>query len=166
MKRVFLSALFAAAVAVAATWPSFVVGRGRASRDAHVQQRRAACAAEAVSGMPPAELHRADVVHDLQGYASLRARHRKSGRRQDDAAVVCRSDRGALQEHQVADRRRNRDDQRVGARTARLKATRKTSPRPCSSPKGGRSASPTSSSSSRRRFSCRRRALSTSRISS
>ena len=53
----------------------------------------------AVSGLPSAELDRADVVHDLQGYAAVRAGHRKSGRRPDDAAVVCGPDGRAFQEH-------------------------------------------------------------------
>ena len=90
------------------------VCRGRAFRDADVQQRCAPCAPEAVSGVPSAELDRADVVPDLQGYASLRARHRKSRRQPNDAAVVCRPDGRPFQEHQAADRRRDRIAQQLG----------------------------------------------------
>ena len=155
MGRVCLSALFVRSMSrIAAGLDSVRVGRGCASGDADVQQRHAAGAAEAMSGMPPAELHRADVVHDLQGYASVSARHRKSRRRQDDAAVVCRSRRGPFQEHETADRRRDRVDQHTGRRMARRKATPRTSLRRCSSRRAGPSGSPTSSSSFRRKCSC------------
>ena len=142
------------------------LGRGRASCDADVQQRRAACAAEAVSGMPPAELDRADVVHDLQGYAPLCARHRKSRRRQDDAAMVCRPDRGAFQEHQAADRRRDRADQRLGeerrARRGREGQARARAVRRRLDDREARH----HRRSSRRTFSCRRPASSISPTSS
>ena len=65
------------------------------------------------------ECHRPGAIAPMSfltftGYASVRARHREGGRRQDDAAVVCGSGDWALRECEGADRRRDRDVRRVG----------------------------------------------------
>ena len=115
MKRVCLSAFFAAAVAVAATWPSSV----------------------SVEAAPPAtptfnkdvlpvlqkqcqECHRPNSIAPMSfmTYKDTRPYARaieKAVVATDDAAVVCRSDGWALQKYQASERQRNRADQLVGA---------------------------------------------------
>ena len=155
MKRVFFSALFAAVVAVAATWPSFVP----------------------VEAAPPAtptfnkdvlpllqkqcqECHRPNSIAPM---SFLTYKDTRPYARAIEKAVVGRTmppwfadpTVGHFKNTKLLTDAEIETAEHVGEERRARRAIRKTSRRPCNSPKGGRSESPTSSSSFRRRFSCR-----------
>ena len=80
----------------------------------HVQQGRAADSPAELPGVPSAGRDRPDVVHDVQGRASVRPRHREGDHVEDDAAVVRGSVGRAFQEREDAHRRPDRHARGVG----------------------------------------------------
>ena len=114
MKRVCLSALFAAALAIAATWPPFVSVEAAPSATPTFNKD-----VLPVLQKQCQECHRPNSIAPMSfmTYKDTRPYARaieKAVVSTDDAAVVCRSDRRAFQEHETADRRRDRVAQRMG----------------------------------------------------
>ena len=165
MKRVFLSAFFAAGLAIAATWtPAMSVEAAPAATPTFNKD------VLPVLQKQCQECHRPNSIAPM---SFMTYKDTRPYARAIEKAVVGRTMPPWFADPTVGHFKNTKllSDAEIEvisawARTARPKAIRKTCPRPSSSQKGGRSESPTSSCSSRRRFSCRRPASSTSRISS